>query len=244
MNLDLGGPGMACSSMRVRRFEAGELLGDERARTESHLVVCARCQSTQRELVRERALLARDLPFDELAAGVAEKLARAQPRRRPARTARVAGLALAAGLAAAVAIPTLLRSPDSNDTGVRLKGGAELTVYARGGDTPHALLPTEPVAAGAALRLGLAPAGRKYAAVALLDADGVAILYAGTALTGALPGAFEWTGSGDGTLVAVLADEPIDVVTLATRLARDGTRAAAPDGRAEVIVRQLRRSGR
>jgi hypothetical protein len=241
MNLDLGGPGVACSAMRVRRFEAGELHGDEQARTESHLVVCARCQSTQRELVRERALLARDLPFDALAVGVAERLARAQ-RPRPRRH-RVVGLALAAGIAVAVAIPVALRAPPADD-GTRLKGGAELMVYARGGDTGHALLATEPVPPGAALRIGLAPAGRRYAAVALLDADGAAVLFAGSAQAGVLPGAFEWTGSGDGTLVAVLADEPIDGQALAARLSRDGVRAAAPDGRAEVIVRPLRRSAR
>jgi hypothetical protein len=242
MNLELGGPGVACSAMRVRRYEAGELHGDERARTESHLVVCARCQSTQRELVRERALLARDLPFDELAAGVAERLARAQrphPRRH-----RVVGMALAAGIAVAIAVPAALRSPPADDAGVRLKGGAELTVYARGGEAGRALLATEPVPSGAALRLGIAPARWKHAAVALLDADGAAILFAGPAQAGLLPGAFEWTGSGDGTLVAVLADEPIDGEALAARLTRDGTRAAAPGGAAEVIVRQLRRGGR
>jgi hypothetical protein len=242
MNLELGGPGVACSAMRVRRFEAGELHGDERARTESHLVVCARCQSTQRELVRERALLARDLPFDALAVGVAERLARAQ-RPRPRRH-RIVGMALAAGIAVAIAVPAALRSPPADDAGIRLKGGAELTVYARGGEAGHPLLATEPVPSGAALRIGLAPARWKHAAVALLDADGAAILFAGPAQAGVLPGAFEWTGSGDGTLVAVLADEPIDGAALAARLTRDGTRAAAPSTRAEVIVRPLRRGGR
>jgi hypothetical protein len=245
MTLDLGGPGVACSAMRVRRFEAGELHGDEHARTESHLVVCARCQATQRELVRERAIVARDLPFDELAVGVAERLARPRPHRRHA---RLAGLALAAGLAAAVAVPPLLRlagdESRGGDAGVRLKGGAALTVYARGGAAAQPLLAAEPVPPGAALRVGLSPGGRKFAAVALLDADGAAILYAGEARTGVLPGAFEWTGTGDGTLVAVLDDQPIDAAALAARLARDGTRAADPAGRADVIVRQLRRTAR
>lgn len=240
MTLELGGPGVACSSMRVRRFEAGELSGDERARTESHLAACARCQATQREHVRERALLARDLPFEALAAGVAERLARPPARRRPA---RLVGLALAAGLAAAVAVPALLRAPLDDGTGVRLKGGAELTLYARGGAAAHALAAGEPVPPGAALRIGLAPAGRKFAVVALLDADGAVVLYAGAAQAGVLPGAFEWTGSGEGTLVAVLSDEPIDAERLAARLSGDGPAAAAPTGGAEVIVRALRRGG-
>jgi hypothetical protein len=240
MTLALGGPGVACSSMRVRRFEAGELVGDERARTESHLAGCARCQATQRELLRERALLARDLPFEALAAGVAEQLARPAPRRRPG---RALGLALAAGIAAAVAVPALLQTR-TRDAGYRLKGGAELTLYARGGEAAHALLPSDVVPPGAALRLGLAPAGRRFAAVALVDGDGAAVLYSGPATAGVLPGAFEWTGDGEGALVAVLDDAPVDAEALAARLSRGGPAAASPGGGAEVIVRPLRRGPR
>lgn len=241
MTLELGGPGVACSTMRVRRFEAGELFGEEAARTEAHLVVCARCQGTQRELVRERALLARDLPFEAMAAGVAERLAAARPRHRQG---RVVGLALAAGLAAAVAVPALLRTQTDGHEGVRLKGGAELTLFARAGDASRALSAADAIPAGAPLRIGLAPAGRKYAAVALLDADGAAVLYAGIARAGVLPGAFEWTGGERGTLVAVLADEPIDAAAFAERLSRGGPQAAAPGAGAEVIVRELRRGAR
>lgn len=237
MTLVLGGPGVACSSMRVRRFEAGELFGEERTRTEAHLVVCARCQGAQRELVHERALLARDLPFEKLAAGVAERLARPRSRSRPA---RIAGMALAAGLAAAVAIPSLLRSPTDDGHGVRLKGGAELTLYARGAS--HALSSTDAVPRGAPLRIGLTPAAWRFAAVALVDADGAAILYAGAAQAGVLPGAFEWTGTGDGALIAVLSDEPIDAEALASRLSAEGAKGASPGAGAEVIVRPLRRA--
>jgi hypothetical protein len=226
--------------MRVRRFEAGELLGDEAARTEAHLVVCARCQATQRELVRERALLARDLPFEALAAGVAERLARPPARRR---AAPVVGLALAAGLAAVVAVPALLRAPPEPGAGIRLKGGAELTVYARDGAEARALGADEPVPAGAPLRVALSPGAHGFAAVALVDGDGAAILFAGAARAGVLPGAFEWTGTGQGTLVAVLADEPIDAEALAARLSRGGPAAASPGGGAEVVVRTLRRGG-
>lgn len=241
MTLELGGPGVACSTMRVRRFEAGELRGEEAARTEAHLDGCARCQETLRELARERALLARDLPFETMAAGVAERLARSRPRPR---AARVIGMAIAAGLAAAVAVPALLRTHPEDETGVRLKGGAELTLFSRSGDAATPIATPQPVPPGAALRIGLSPGGRKYAAVALLDADGAAVLYAGEARAGVLPGAFEWTGSDRGTLVAVLADEPIDPVALAERLARDGTKGATPGGDAEVIVRPLERSPR
>jgi hypothetical protein len=238
MTLELGGPGVACSTMRVRRLEAGELAGDERARTEAHVASCARCQATQRELSRERGALAVDLPFEAMAAGVAERLARPPARRRHG---RILGLALAAGLAAAVAVPALLRAPIDDRPGVRLKGGASLTLYAREGTAAHALAADDLVPPGAALRLGLSPAGRKFAAVALLDADGAAILYAGPATAGVLPGAFEWTGTGEGTLVAVLDDRPIDAEALAARLSRSGPSAASPGAPAEVLVRTLRR---
>ncbi len=155
------------------------------------------------------------------------------------------GLALAAGIAAAVAVPTLLRAPSGDSPGFRLKGGgAELTIYARDGAAALALSPDDPIPTGAALRIGLAPAGRKFAAVALVDADGAAILFAGAALTGVLPGAFEWTGADDGALVAVLSDEPIDGEALASRLSREGPKGASPGAGAEVIVRALRRGAR
>ncbi|HSM92794.1 MAG TPA: hypothetical protein VLT47_07865 [Anaeromyxobacteraceae bacterium] len=239
MTLALGGPGVACSSMRVRRLEAGELIGDERARTESHLATCGRCQAAQRELAQERAQLARELPFEALAAGVAERRARPPPRRAPR---GLAGLALAAGIAAAIAVPALRELRSRDDAGYRLKGGAELTLYARGDGAARALPPAEPIPSGAPLRIALAPAGRRYAAVALLDADGAAVLYAGEAAPGVLPGAFEWTGDGDGTLVAVLDDAPIDADALAARLSRGGLAAASPGGGAEVVVRALRRA--
>jgi hypothetical protein len=236
----LGGPGVACSAARVRRLAAGELAGEERARTEAHLAGCARCRGVARELEEERARLRQDLPFEDFAAGVAERLARTRRRPRPA---RLVGLALAAGLALFAGIPAVLqvvRDGGGRGAGHRLKGGAELALYVREGDVARALAPGEPVPAGAALRVGLAPAGRAFAAVALVDADGVVVLHAGEARPGVLPGAFEWTAAGDGALVLVLDDAPVDAAALADRLARGGAGAASPGGGAEVVVRPLR----
>ncbi len=252
MTRPLGGPGVACSAMRIRRLEAGELAGEERARTEAHLAVCARCQKVDRELGRERARLAADLPFETLAAGVAERLARAPAGARRGALALAAepllraagwrglGVALAAGIAFAVAVPAVLRVARDRPS-ERTKGGAELSVWIHDVRGARALTPGEPVPGRAALRVGLSPAGRRFAAVALVDADGAVILHAGAAEAGVLPGAFEWTGAGEGTLVAVLDDAPIDAGALADRLARGGPSAAAPGGAAEVIVRPLRR---
>ena len=240
----LGGPGVACSAMRVRRLAAGELSGDDRTRTEAHVAGCARCQETGRELAAERARLEADLPFETFAAGVAERLA-AVPR--PRRSFRGVGLALAAGLAAAVAVPALLRvahDRGAGDGASRIKGGAELSVWVPAPGGGRALAPGEPVPGGAALRVGLPAGARRFAAVALVDRDGVVVLYAGGAAPGPLPGAFEWTGDGEGTLVAVLDDRPVDGAALARRVARGGIAAASPGGSAEVVVRSLRREAR
>ncbi len=234
----LGGPGVACSAMRVRRLEAGELWGEERARTEAHVDACGRCQSVRREIAAERARLAVELPFEELAAGVAERLAR--PAARPRRMLRPFGLALAAGIAVAVAVPVVQRVAQDRAES-RVKGGAEVTVYVKTAGGARALSPGEAVPRGAALRLALSPGKRRHGAVALVDQDGVAILWAGPAQAGPLPGAFEWTGGGEATLVVVLDDAPVDAVSLARRL-RAGGAAGAAAGGAEVVVRSLRRA--
>lgn len=239
----LGGPGVACSAMRVRRLEAGELHGEERARSEAHLAGCARCQAARRELEAERVALQTELPFETFAAGVAERLAAA---RRPARRLPSLALALAAGLVAVAAAPVVLRiaaeraAIDADGGSSRAKGGAEILLYVRDGDGARALAPGEAVPPGAALRVGLAPAGRRYAALALVDADGVALLHAGPAEPGVLPGAFEWTAR-EGTLVLVLDDAPVDGAALSERLGRGGAAAAPGSAGAEVVLRPLRR---
>lgn len=242
MRIALGGPGVPCSVTRIRRLEAGELAGEERARTAAHLAGCARCQASARELAAEREALAASLPFPRFAAGVAEGLARAEaqeppPRRRALRV----GLALAAALVAAAALPILLRVlPGPEDPGWRAKGALELTLWASEGGRVRALAAAEPVPRGASLRVGLPAAGRAHAAVALVDRDGVAILFSGPAAAGAVGDAFEWTGAGDGWLVAVLDDRPVDPAALRARLARGGVDGATGAG-AEVIVRPLAR---
>jgi hypothetical protein len=246
--LTLGGPGVACSVTRLRRLAAGELLADERARVAEHLDACARCQSTAAELEAERRALTAELPFDAFAAGVAERLARSQAR--PARPAwrRALPLALAAGLAAVVAVPLLSRlAPDRPlvgvEDGIRLKGGAAVTLLVRDGAAARALAPGEPLPSGAALRLSLAPAGRRFAAAALVDEDGPALIFAGPAAAGPLPGAFEWTGR-RGQVVVVLGDEPVDGPALLARLGSGDLAAAPPGPAAEVLVVPLVRSAR
>jgi hypothetical protein len=241
----LGGPGVACSITRLRRLVAGELSGDERIRVEAHLDGCARCQQAAAALEAERRALAADLPFDAFAAGVAEKLARAQAR--PPRPAwrRAIPLALAAGLMVAVAAPLLsnvLREGRAagDDDGTRTKGGAAVQLLLREGSGARVLHPGEPIPAGAALRLSLSPARRAFVAVALVDEDGPTLLHAGPASPGPLADAFEWTGR-RGRLVVVLGDRPVDGAALLARLGVGDPAPAGPASSVDVLVLPLLR---
>jgi hypothetical protein len=231
----LGGPGLACSAMRVRRLLAGELDGPERARAEEHLADCARCQAAQAAMEEEGRVLARSLPFEAFAAGVAERMARPAPRR----LGRALAPALAAGLALAIAVPLvsrlLERGGEGGDQPLRAKGAASLEVFVQQGGGARPLAAGEGVPSGARLLPALHPGAWRHAALALVDADGVALLYAGPARPGPLPRAFEWTGGGArGTLVLLLADEPLDAEALRARLERGGP-PAPPGMRAEVV---------
>jgi len=226
MILDLGGPGTPCSTMRVRRLRAGELQGAERERTQAHVDGCARCQATLRELEAEREQLAREVPFEAFAAGVAEKLAHAH---HPRRLARWVPLAAAAALLLAVGTTLTLRQ---SDEGVRSKGGAAVELFEKSGPEVRAVKGR--VGSGA-IMVRLTPGGHSQLAVVLVEPQESSLLYSGPALR-ELPEAFEWTGPARrATLLAVFADEPID----GERVRRDG-RKGAPK-RAEVVEVPLER---
>lgn len=233
--------GRECSATRVRRLLAGELVEAERSAAEAHLLGCPRCQRVRHEWEEDRRALEAGLPFERFAAGVAERLARPDlAPRRPVQ--RWAAIALAAAIAVGVAVPLVARLSRAPMDEVRLKGGgASLTLYLQDGGGARALGPGEAVPAAARLRVAVEPAGRRFAAVLLVDEDGVATLYAGPAQPGPLPGAFEWTGR-RGELVAVVDDAPVDAGALADRLRRaDGIEA--PRGRRAVATLELWRSG-
>jgi hypothetical protein len=248
MTITLGGPGVACSAMTLRRLAAGELGADAAARAAAHLAACARCRATASEQEAERRVLAEALPFEAFAAGVAERLV-AIPAPRPARPAwrRALPLALAAGVALGVAVPLLARLTQERgglargEDGTRQKGGADATLHLRQAEGSRRLAPGEGIPRGGALRLELKPGGHRFAAAALVDEDGPALLQAGPAAAGPGP-AFEWTGR-RGRLVVVFDDVPVDGAALLGRLARGGSAAASPGGEAEVVVLPLDRGG-
>ena len=111
-----------------------------------------------------------------------------------------------------------LRPP--RELGTYVKGGAGMMLYVQDCSGTRFLPEGEPVAPGGRLLLELAPAGHRFAAAALIDADGAALLYDGPARPGPLPDAFEWTGSGRARLVLEYADLPIDEKDFVGRLDR------------------------
>ncbi len=228
MNLDLGGPGAGCSSMRVRRLLSGELSGVEKERTEAHVAGCERCAAVQQEIAAEREALRRDVPFPQFAAAVAEKLAR-----RPQRSfvARWAPLLAAAGLSLVAGTALVLRPADTE--GVRSKGGGSAQLFVQDQGGVREVSPGERIAPGAHLLLSLQPGGHKRAAAVLLEPGEASVIYEGPAVSGTLPRAFEWTGQGEATLLVVLSDSKVDAKAI--RSAADVPRGA------DVLTVTLRR---
>jgi hypothetical protein len=206
VTLDLGGPGVGCSAMRVRRLIAGELAGPELQRTETHVADCARCQRTVRELHEESQALRRDVPFPVFAAGVAEKLAQ---QRRP-RFAQ--WTALAAAAAVLLMAGSMVLRPKDTELPTRSKGeGPVAQLFVQDAQGTRTLAAGEAVSNGAKLRLSLHPGERKFAAAVLLEPGESSVLYNGPAQNGPLPEAFEWTGDArEAQLLVVLSDKELD----------------------------------
>jgi hypothetical protein len=220
----------ACSAVRVRRLAAGELEGAERDLAEQHVRDCARCQAMLREIDAERARLARDVPFEAFASGVAEKLARPAPR--VLRMSRLVPLAAAAAL-------LLVVSSQITHSGseIRSKGGASVALFQRQGASAIAL-DAEGRTAGAG-PIALQIAGGPYAAAVLLERSDATLLYAGESKL-ALQHPFVWTGpEHSAKVVVVVSNRPLDGEAVRAAIARD--RAAAEIPGAEIIVRPLER---
>jgi Putative zinc-finger len=241
MNVDLGGPGALCSSHRMRLFLLGELPAREMEQMRQHSATCERCEAVRRETERERADLETAMPFDALAAGVAERLARAsnpapRARRRPhwAKIAAVAGAAVAA--AAAIAIVPFWDAGDGGS--IRTKGGAGFTLYAKHGQETLALDKAAPVRKGDQLLVSLSPGGKAWAAVLFVEGAEVSVIWQGRASPGPLPKAFEWTGEAkEAQLYVAYGSVPLDVDRLSAQAARGELRPGA-----EVIFRRLERA--
>jgi len=195
-------------------------------------VSCDRCQATQREIEEERARLARDVPFESFANGVAEKLAQPAPPRR------IWSRFVPAAAAAAVLLVAVGTRIGREEPGVRSKGGASIVLYQRKGPAAVLLAPDARAGAGP---IAVQVNGAGFAAVVLQEPGETSLLYAGEAKR-AVEHPFEWTGSAArASLVVVVSDRPLDGESIRAAIARGGPEAA-PRG-AEVIVRPLERSG-
>jgi hypothetical protein len=241
--IDLGGPGVACSAMRVRRLLAGELPGDERARVQSHFDGCERCRATGREIALERERLLADVPFETFAAGVAEKLAESRVL-RPSfgrRLMRAAPLAIAATLLVLGGAPIALKVLRGDDGyGTRTKGGAGASLFVQDAQGTRELAAATVVAPGAKLLVNLKPGGRAFAAVVLAEPGELSVIYEGPAKAGPLPESFEWTGKGRAELVIIYADDAVHADALRSRLA-SGKPVEPDDTGADVVTFRLRR---
>jgi hypothetical protein len=259
--IDLGGPRQQlCSALRVRRLLAGELKGAEASLAEEHLASCERCRAVRAEVQAEQRALAQEVPFEAFAAGVAEKLAKAEERERSrvpllARPTRrwVSALGMAAAAAAffIVAVPRM-QSSDPTQSEVpqhstlerlresRTKGGAAVTVFAVRGARTFALKAGEATEPGDKLLPSLAPNGHTQMLVALVEPGEVSVLFKGPARPGPLPEAFEWTGAAPEAKVAALySDGPIDEQAAVAAL-QQGTVAGLSG--VEVVFHPLRRA--
>jgi anti-sigma factor RsiW len=232
---DLGGPGPACSALRVRRFAASELSALERERMQAHIEGCTRCQASLREIEEEKARLASDIPFEQFAAGVAEKLAVAPPRKASWR--KFVPLAAAAALLIGIGVG---RTGARDEEPVRTKGGTSARLFEKVGPEVVAVGPDGLVGSGP-LQLELASADRAQAVLLLLEGHDASVLYAGPAKGARAP--FEWIGPAtSASLVAVLSDQPLDAESVRRSVADRGPEGA-PRG-AEVVVRPLVRGRR
>jgi hypothetical protein len=254
--VELGGPksvaAQTCSALRVRRLVAGELPVDESATAEDHLASCAKCRAVRAEVEGERRALAEAVPFEAFAAGVAERLARAEaPAAAPRRLQRYQRATLWLGsLAAAAAVFAVVHTnpgrvgttePAGLARETRTKGGPALSVFAVRATRTFALREGEASEQGDRLLPSLEPAGHPYAIVALLEPKEISLLFNGHARPGPLPEAFEWTGgSARARIAAVYSDAPLDEAAVLAALL-----GGAPDGiqGAQVVFHTLERKG-
>jgi putative zinc finger protein len=233
---DLGGPGPACSALRVRRFDAGELSGVERERMQAHLEGCARCQAALREIEGEKARLLRDVPFEQFAAGVAEKLAVTHSPRKVWR--KFVPLAAAAALLIGIGIGR--GGGNRDDERTRTKGGTSARLYEKAGAEVIAVGPDGVVGTGP-LQFELASPDRPQAVLLLVEGHDASILYAGPSQGARAP--FEWVGPANrATLVTILSDRPLDAESVRRAVAERGIAGAPKDS--EVLARPLVRGMR
>jgi len=210
--LNPSGPARGHSGdMRLRRFLADELAGDEKDAVARHAAGCAECARRLEGLRAEQRAFEGQISFDRFSAGV-ERAARvphdgARPAlrwwKRPTSAASFAGMfglgAVAATVALIVTAQPLfeqIRVRNAADAALHrnnLKGGGpQLAIrVAAPDDGPQrtaAETGIEPLARGERLRIGVRPGGRRYLFSVSIDDKGVVTaLYPETGVSVAVP---------------------------------------------------------
>lgn len=222
--------------LELRRRRAGELTSAAMLAIDEHATICPACRARLRALDDEQRRFEENISFDRFAAGV-ERAARtpARARRAPARAWLYSAVAMAAGVAIVVTVQRPSGSPAP--AGVRIKGGAGMTVRVAGpgGQRTARVDASEPLASGERLRIGYQPGGHRYLLSLSIDERGeVTPLYpeegpslpvagGAAAATRYLPDSLELTGAGLERIFVVLSDDPIqmDVAQRAAKAAFD-----------------------
>jgi hypothetical protein len=228
-----------CSTLLIRRLHAGELSGDEIARTKSHVASCRRCAETLAELERETAALPKEIPFDRFAARTLEKAHPPLRRRIP-----WAGMsmALAASLAIVVVAGPVRHALFGSDSHRNAhKGGGFVELYVGGNGVPPRLAgDREALAPGERVRVGYEVADHKYVAVVSVDESGqVTPLYpeSGKSLRAettpgmhVLPDSVEFTGAGYERVITLFSDQPLTVESISGAAKKAFEKAGSVEG--------------
>ena len=212
----------------LQRLRAGEL-GETASRAlVQHLTGCPQCTQLQLELEADEAAVRAAVPLARLQARLqaGPPLAEVVPRRRFARAAPWAALALAAGIAGLVLLPRRATAPVVQQS--RTKGGLGLDVFVgRAGESRRVDDREFALGPGENLRLKVHGNGHRFVAVVSIDEGGKVspVYFAGgesLPLVGPeelLPQSIAFDGHGRERLVVLLSDGPLErnAVERATR---------------------------
>lgn len=205
----------------LERLQRNEIDPALAAAARGHLARCDDCRAIDRQL-REHHLEFERSVLPRLAPRLRERL------ERPAGRSRRWVWALAAAVPAILVLAlslnrSSLKGPGDSD--LLTKGGGDMVVFRRRGDSVRALVPGEKLSAGDALRFRLAPGDHAYAMVASVDAAGKATIYVPLGGDASAPvpqgGAWEAPGSvtlddtvGPERLFALFSRKPIAAATV------------------------------
>jgi len=211
--LNASGPAQGHSGdMRLRRFLAGELAGDEKDAVADHAATCAACARRLEGLRAEQRAFEGQVSFDRFSAGVERAVRVPQGTAKPAalrwwkRPTSAASFAGMFGLGAVAATVALIVTAQPLFEQIRVRNAADAALHRnnlKGGGPQMAIriaapddgpqrtaaeTAIEPLVRGERLRIGVRPGGRRYLFSVSIDDKGVVTaLYPETGVSVAVP---------------------------------------------------------